>query len=55
MIGNIVYVIGRSVVVRSRTGQGLAPLWVWIATQVLGIIVTIAFIVNIVSAMVNSF
>lgn len=31
----IVYVIGRSVVVHSRTGTGLTPLWVWIGCTVL--------------------
>jgi hypothetical protein len=32
-----VYVIGRSVVVRRRTGGGLAPLWAWIGTVVISI------------------
>ena len=32
--GTTVYVIGRAVVVRRRTGGGLAPLWVFIALQV---------------------
>lgn len=42
-LGSIVYVIGRSVVVKRRTGQGLAPLWVFVAlegaTFVLGFVV----------------
>lgn len=32
--GILVYVIGRSVVVKRRTGTGLLPLWVWIAAMV---------------------
>lgn len=35
---SIVYVIGRSVVVKRRTGQGLAPLWVYITITALQII-----------------
>jgi hypothetical protein len=31
---DVVYVIGRAVVVRRRTGKGLAPLWVYIAVVV---------------------
>jgi hypothetical protein len=42
---NIVYVIGRSVVVKRRTGGGLAPLWVFIALTVVSIIVVIVFTV----------
>jgi hypothetical protein len=37
-VGSIVYVIGRSVVVKSRTGGGTAPMWVAIATYAAGII-----------------
>lgn len=33
-----VYMIGRSVVVRRRTGRGLAPLWIWIGAWVLTLI-----------------
>ncbi|HEY1531572.1 MAG TPA: DUF2510 domain-containing protein [Galbitalea sp.] len=42
-LGGIVYIIGRSVVVRRRTGSGMAPLWVNIAVQV-GAIVAIAIV-----------
>lgn len=38
--GAMVYVIGRSVVVKRRTGTGLGPLWAFIAVFVLGIVVT---------------
>jgi hypothetical protein len=39
-----VYVIGRSVVVRRRTGQGLAPLFVWIGVVVLSWIISGAIV-----------
>jgi hypothetical protein len=48
-IGALVYVIGRSVIVRSRTGQGLAPLWAVIAVQLAGIVAGIALMVKIVN------
>lgn len=51
----IVYVIGRTVVVKRRTGSGLAPLWLFIALQliawIVGLIVAIAFI----AAVLNQF
>ena len=37
----IVYVIGRSVVVYSRTRRGLAPLFVWIGASVLNFVVSV--------------
>jgi hypothetical protein len=41
VISNGVYVIGRGVVLRRRTGSGMAPVWVWIAITVLGWVVGI--------------
>ncbi|MCU1551458.1 MAG: hypothetical protein JWR36_2018 [Glaciihabitans sp.] len=38
----LVYIIGRSVVVRRRTGRGLGPLWLLIAVVVVGL--TIVFV-----------
>jgi hypothetical protein len=38
-LGNAVYVIGRSVIVKRRSGRGLAPIWVWAAILLLSIIV----------------
>ncbi len=35
----IVYLIGRSVVVKKQTGKGLLPLWVWIALTVIASII----------------
>lgn len=40
-LSSVVYVIGRSVVVRRRTGRGIAPMWVSIAGIVLSFIVVI--------------
>jgi hypothetical protein len=45
VITNGVYVIGRGVVLRRRTGSGLAPVWAWIAVTVLGWIIGIIFVV----------
>ncbi|MEJ1231120.1 MAG: DUF2510 domain-containing protein [Galbitalea sp.] len=48
-----VYVIGRSVVVRRRTGRGFAPLWVFVgleaAALVTSIVIVIVFVTNLVS------
>jgi hypothetical protein len=41
----IVYPIGRSVVVRRRSGRGIAPMWVSIAIAAIGIVVGILIIV----------
>lgn len=37
---SVVYVIGRTVVVKRRTGRGLAPLFVYIAVWLLSVVVT---------------
>ena len=39
-LGPVVYTIGRSVIVRRRTGHGLGPLWGMIAVFVIAIIVS---------------
>jgi hypothetical protein len=52
--GTYVYVIGRSVVVRRRTGTGLAPLWVFITLQVLTFIISIVLTVAMSVAMFNN-
>jgi hypothetical protein len=49
-LGGIVYVIGRSVVVRRRTGGGLAPLWAFIAVYVVVFAVAIAHVASGMSA-----
>jgi hypothetical protein len=40
----VVYVIGRTVVAKRRTGSGLAPLWVFIALEVVAFIVDVVFV-----------
>lgn len=53
----IIYVIGRTVVVKRRTGKGLAPMWVFIPLQVVtwifGLIVIVVFFVALFSQIAN--
>lgn len=49
-----VYVIGRSVVVRRRSGRGLAPLFVWIAIYAVSTLVSVAQIARAVSAVLGT-
>lgn len=44
-VGGIVYIIGRSVVVRRRTGSGLAPIWAYIGVIVLSFVIGIAVVI----------
>ena len=53
-LSSLVYIIGRSVVVRRRTGAGLAPLWLYIVAYVVEIITVIAVILPIVASAVNA-
>lgn len=46
-ISSIVYVIGRSVVVRRRTGKGISPLWVVIAVYLLVNIIVTFYLVGV--------
>lgn len=48
----IVYVIGRGVVVRRRSGRGLAPMWVYLAIQVVLLIVAVINAVEMVNVMI---
>lgn len=48
--GSMVYIIGRTVVVKRRTGGGLAPLWAYIIIFVLGVVASLVVVV----AMMNS-
>jgi hypothetical protein len=50
-----VYVIGRSVVVRRRTGSGLAPLWVFIGLEVVVFIVSCVVIISALLAFISVF
>jgi len=51
-LSSVVYVIGRSVVVKRRTGQGIAPLWVAIGTLVVSFGVAIYIAVSVVASIV---
>jgi hypothetical protein len=53
-LSSLVYIIGRAVVVRRRTGSGLAPLWVNIGILVITIIVTFVVLVPIITGFVNA-
>ena len=49
--GALVYVIGRSVVVRRRSGRGLAPLWVFVGVEVLALVVVAVKVAVLLSAL----
>ena len=50
-----VYVIGRSVIVKRRTGGGLAPLWVFIGLEVVVFIATVIVVLTAIIEIVNAF
>jgi hypothetical protein len=50
----IVYMIGRTVVVRRRTGSGMAPMWINIAALVVTFVATLIILVPVVAEAVNS-
>ncbi len=53
-VSSAVYTIGRSVVVKRRTGRGLAPMWISIATIVAGFVLGIVFAIVLTQVFVNS-
>lgn len=48
------YVIGRSVIVRRRSGGGLAVLWTWIGLEVVAIVVGIIVAINAIEPYLNN-
>ena len=52
--GTLVYLIGRSIVVRRRTGGGLAPLWTGIVVYVVIVIATIVWAAWLVATMLGA-
>lgn len=54
VISYAIYAIGRSVVVKRRTGTGLAPMWVTIATLIGGVIIGVWLSVVIVQMVVEA-
>jgi hypothetical protein len=53
--GSMVYVIGRSVVARRRTGSGLAPMWMYLVAFVLGIVLSIVVSLGATANMMSEF
>ena len=51
----VVYVIGRTVVARRRTGSGLAPLWVFVGLEVVAFIANVVFGIVVLVQFVNLF
>ena len=51
---NPTYIIGRHVVARRRVRGSLAPLWVWIATEVVGLVVSATVVTLAVSSALQS-
>ena len=49
-----VYVIGRSIIVRRRSGRGLAPIWLWIGVTLIGTIVALAKVGQMISPLLSS-
>lgn len=54
-LSSLVYVIGRSVVVKRRTGSGTAPMWAAIASLVLSFAVAIYITVTVIAATLATF
>ncbi|WAB80877.1 DUF2510 domain-containing protein [Microcella daejeonensis] len=50
---SLVYVIGRSVVVKRRIGTGLAPLWTAVAVTVLNIVVVVGVTIQLTAAVIS--
>ena len=53
--GYLVYVIGRSVVVKARTGRGLGPIWLTIGVFVFGIVLSFVLFAQMMTAMTDVF
>ncbi|MDQ1575028.1 MAG: hypothetical protein QOH55_178, partial [Microbacteriaceae bacterium] len=53
-LGNGVYVIGRSVIVKRRSGRGLAPIWIWAAILLLSIIIGVVKAVGAVAVVMST-
>ncbi|MEO7121678.1 MAG: DUF2510 domain-containing protein [Lacisediminihabitans sp.] len=54
-LSSAVYVIGRSVVAKRRSGRGLLPIWVTIAVYVITVVVAIVQVANMLSVMFSTF
>ena len=52
-LGGVVYIIGRSVIVRRRSGTGLLPIWVYIGVFVLSMIIVSVKVSQMISTMMT--
>lgn len=50
-----VYIIGRSVIARRRTGRGIAPMWIWIALEVIALIVAFSKSISAISNLMSTY
>jgi hypothetical protein len=55
VVSNGVYVIGRGVVLKRRTGKGMGPVWAWIAVMVVNLLVAIGFVIYLINVMIPLF
>jgi hypothetical protein len=53
-LGSTVYIIGRSVVVKRRSGRGLLPIWVMIAVFVFSVVASVVKIVDAMNAVFSN-
>lgn len=53
-LGSTVYIIGRSVVVKRRSGRGLLPIWVMIAVVVFSVVASVVKIMDAMSAVFSN-
>ena len=51
--GYLVYLIGRTVVVKSRTDRGLGPIWLAIAVFVFGVVLALVMFAQMMTAMTD--
>lgn len=52
--GPTIYIIGRSIVARRRTGSGMAPMWVHIIVTLVGYVITYGAVFAVLGALMNS-
>ncbi len=50
ILSSLVYVIGRSVVVKRQAGRGFAPMWAAIVVTVIGVVIVVTWTVMLVNA-----
>ncbi|MES2092693.1 MAG: DUF2510 domain-containing protein [Actinomycetota bacterium] len=53
-LSGAVYLIGRSIIVRRRSGRGLAPLWVWSALTVFAVVVAVVTVAQMMTTLIGT-